>query len=381
MPLSCSVPSRTAPIPILAVGFGRWTRDRVLGPILSSPEPHIHVTVVTCLVDGVEEYRKVVKPYFYARGLPAPKYLPDIEHALDAVENASSRPVAVISTPNCLHAEQAFASLDRGYDVYVERPLATRLEDARELARLAEQRGVLLFSGTQRRMEATYGYVHDAVVARQDFDTLTTIRCGLSVGERPSGWRLRRELAGGGIVIDSGFHLLDCGAWIAADAGHHFSANSHRMVNLLGHDGTAAPDPVNPIEHSAAGDLITSSGLRLVFDLTYAAPVNSVYEYFDARDRHGARILVLRVRARRSPEPGRVTHQRADGSIVTALVGGKKIYLDNARVPGQANESGPLRALLESRKRPVFSSSAHACAARSSLPTLELIEEIYNYAE
>ena len=102
--------------------------------------------MVTCLLDGVAEYKKVVEPHFDAKGLPLPKYLPDLGDALDAVRSASSRPVVLISTPNCLHAEQAYASLDRGYDVYVERPLATQFRDARGLADLAERRGVRLFT-------------------------------------------------------------------------------------------------------------------------------------------------------------------------------------------------------------------------------------------
>ena len=228
-------------------------------------------------------------------------------------------------------------------------------------------------------METTYKYVHDTVVARRDFGELATIRCSLSVGERPSGWREHRELAGGGIVIDSGFHLLDCAAWIAAAVGHSFSGISYRMVDLLGPDGrTQQPDPRNRIEHSAVGELATASGLRLVFDLTYAAPFGSVYEYFDVRDRNGARITVVRAQSHRSSEPGTVSHQRADGSIATARIGGQQIPLDNARLLGQANESGPLRAFLEARSRPSLDSSSHACAARSALPTWELIGEIYS---
>jgi hypothetical protein len=48
--------------------------------------------------------------------------------------------VAVISTPNCLHANQAVASLDRGFDVYVVRPLVTQLKDARVVAHRCRRR-------------------------------------------------------------------------------------------------------------------------------------------------------------------------------------------------------------------------------------------------
>jgi predicted dehydrogenase len=363
--------------PLLCVGFGQWTRDRVLGPLLNSSLIPLEVTAVTCLLQGATEYESVVKPYFHARSLQPPNYLPDLEDALNVVAGTGSRPVVLISTPNSLHAKHAYASLDQGYDVYVERPLAAQLEDVRQLVFLAEQRGVRLFCGTQRRMEAPYQYIHDAVVNQRDFGSLMTIRCSLSVGERPSGWRLHKELAGGGIVLDSGFHLLDCAAWIAADAGHYFTESSYRMITLLSEDGRVSRAPANQLEHSALGDLTTSHGLRLVFDLTYNAPIGSVYEYFDVRDQDGARITIVRSQSHRSQQPGRVTHQRADGSIVTTRISDEPIRLDDTYLPGRANESGPLRALLEARRHPADASYTHACSAQSALPTWGLIEEIY----
>lgn len=47
----------------------------------------------------------------------------------------------IIGSPHDLHYAHARAALERGLQVLVEKPLATRAEDARELVRLARQRG------------------------------------------------------------------------------------------------------------------------------------------------------------------------------------------------------------------------------------------------
>jgi hypothetical protein len=41
------------------------------------------------LMNGTAEYRKMIELYFYARGLTKPKYMPDLDDALDAVESTA----------------------------------------------------------------------------------------------------------------------------------------------------------------------------------------------------------------------------------------------------------------------------------------------------
>src|ERR1700736_2009702 len=50
--------------------------------------------------------------------------------------------VVDITTPNHLHVEQALAAIEAGKNVYCEKPLAVKVEDARRMAGAAKKAGV-----------------------------------------------------------------------------------------------------------------------------------------------------------------------------------------------------------------------------------------------
>src|ERR1700732_3778804 len=50
--------------------------------------------------------------------------------------------VVDITTPNHLHVEQALAAIEAGKNVYCEKPLAVKVEDARRMAATAKKAGV-----------------------------------------------------------------------------------------------------------------------------------------------------------------------------------------------------------------------------------------------
>jgi predicted dehydrogenase len=68
------------------------------------------------------------------------------QEMLEGERDRDDRPdLVVVATPNASHFEIAHAFLDAGFDVLCEKPLATRLADAAELARTARRLGRELF--------------------------------------------------------------------------------------------------------------------------------------------------------------------------------------------------------------------------------------------
>jgi predicted dehydrogenase len=65
----------------------------------------------------------------------------------DAILRDPEIQAVVIATPAASHARLVREALDAGKDVFVEKPLAMRTEDAVELARLAESKGRVLMVG------------------------------------------------------------------------------------------------------------------------------------------------------------------------------------------------------------------------------------------
>jgi predicted dehydrogenase len=62
----------------------------------------------------------------------------------------------VIATPDFAHTPILIDALMEGKDVYVEKPMATRLEDANRAVDLARSRGSVVQVGTQRRSDPRY---------------------------------------------------------------------------------------------------------------------------------------------------------------------------------------------------------------------------------
>ncbi|QTC87338.1 oxidoreductase [Brevundimonas pondensis] len=115
----------------------------------------------------------------------------------------------VLATPNDLHATQAGAALNAGKAVVVDKPFTLTAAEARRLATLAEERGLLLSVFHNRRWDA-------------DFLTLQTLiaedRLGPVVRFESSFNRWRPEVRdrwregagpGAGLWYDLGPHLID----------------------------------------------------------------------------------------------------------------------------------------------------------------------------
>lgn len=132
--------------------------------------------------------------------------------AVSGLDDALADPaidLAIIATPNALHAPQAKAALEAGKAVVIDKPFALDLAEAREVAALAKARGLFLSVFHNRRWDADFlalktelesGRLGDIRAVESHFD-----RYRPEVRDR---WRERDE-PGGGIWHDLGPHLID----------------------------------------------------------------------------------------------------------------------------------------------------------------------------
>lgn len=115
--------------------------------------------------------------------------------------------------PNYLHREALLQAFAAGKHVYCEKPLAVDAEDARQIAAAAAQHGVKV------GMTFNYRFVPALMRARRLIDEgrlgrIYSFRAeyfhtGYQNPDRPMSWRMRRELSGGGALVDLGSHLID----------------------------------------------------------------------------------------------------------------------------------------------------------------------------
>jgi len=117
-----------------------------------------------------------------------------------------------ISTPNIYHKEALLAAMEAGKDIYCDKPITARLEEAKEV-----EKNLNSYNGIHR-MVFNYRYFPAVMRAKQLIEEgflgqLINFRgayfhAGSVDPKRPLGWKERPE-AGGGAIQDMAPHILD----------------------------------------------------------------------------------------------------------------------------------------------------------------------------
>jgi 1,5-anhydro-D-fructose reductase (1,5-anhydro-D-mannitol-forming) len=124
-----------------------------------------------------------------------------------------------VCTPNFLNKKLTIAGLESGKHVFCEKPPAFTAKDVEEIRRAEEKSGKTLMYGFNHRQHASILKAKEMVDSGQFGKVLWMRgRYGKSVDQDfYQTWRAKKELAGGGILIDQGIHMLDLFLMFAED--------------------------------------------------------------------------------------------------------------------------------------------------------------------
>ena len=130
--------------------------------------------------------------------------------SLDTALYAADLDAVLISTRHHLHAAQAIAAAEAGKHVFVEKPLALSVEEAEAVVTRADEMGVLLTVGFNRRLAPT------ALALKVALDAVTgprTLLFRVNAGPLPASHWLNDPTEGGGRLLGEGVHFIDflCG--------------------------------------------------------------------------------------------------------------------------------------------------------------------------
>lgn len=160
-----------------------------------------------------------------------------------SVINRSDVDIVDICTPGHLHAEIAIAALDAGKHVLTEKPLASTFSDAERMTRAAaaaRAHGTRSMVGfNYRRIPALAGA--RAIVRSGRIGTVRHMRVSflqdwLADDTTPMSWRLRKEIAGSGVLGDLGSHLVDQVHYLLGEP----------ITTVSGHMRTMVPERPGP---------------------------------------------------------------------------------------------------------------------------------------
>lgn len=118
----------------------------------------------------------------------------------------------IVTVPHGAHREVVESAILAGVHVLKEKPFAINYEDATHLARLSKERDVQVMTALQRRFSPTYRSFFE--LAAQIGDPFAIdVQYTLNIARPDVGWRGQRAIAGGGCLIDMGYHMLDLLLW------------------------------------------------------------------------------------------------------------------------------------------------------------------------
>lgn len=188
----------------LLIGYGRRAAEGYMPALLSTDG------VELCAVCDVDPARKadLDKTLKRRSSKSSPGFYTDLAHLLN-----SERPdFAIVATPHSTHLGIAEELLRKKIPFLKEKPFAMNLEDAKRLVALVGKHSGHMRLCVQRRHHPLYAYAKKAILQIGTVRHFTA-SYHLSAGRYYSGWRSRPETAGGGAVMDMGYHLVDLLYW------------------------------------------------------------------------------------------------------------------------------------------------------------------------
>ena len=142
---------------------------------------------------------------------------PDWRSMLDAIDVD----LIVVCLPPTQTKDLILGAAAVGKHVVSEKPLATSVEASAELLAAVRAAGVFHGLGAAYRWTPALRAIR-AMLDRGELGEVRSIRASflLDYGADPDVpllWRFQRALAGGGIAIDTGYHLVDCARYLVGE--------------------------------------------------------------------------------------------------------------------------------------------------------------------
>lgn len=139
-----------------------------------------------------------------------------LQPALVIVEEASqlaahSLDGLVIALPHHCYAGIWDAVLALGLPILKEKPLGRSLDESLQLLTQAQQSGCYVQTAIQRRHHPSYQALRYQISAsgERPLEAHAHLHLGFNTSVENTTWRGNRAMAGGGALLDSGYHLID----------------------------------------------------------------------------------------------------------------------------------------------------------------------------
>ena len=185
----------------MVIGLGQQSINEHIPAILSTDRYEL-----VALVDPDLSKREIVKKIFnlsnnvnfYSNAKDAIKEN-DIEVAIIVVPHNKYLPLIELCAHNSVH-------------ILKEKPFATSMDEAKVIKSIAEKYNIKIMTCFQRRFHPIY---QSFKVMLNQIGKITTVNAFYTISSKNpnAGWRGNINEAGGGVLLDMGYHVLDLIIW------------------------------------------------------------------------------------------------------------------------------------------------------------------------
>jgi len=184
------------PLRVACIGMGWWS-DVLADAILRSGK----LKIVACYTRS-EEKRRAFAGKYRCRAAPSYEAILD-DRAIEAIIN---------TTPNDSHLETTRAAAAAGKHVFLDKPIANTVIDARAITDACRKAGVVLALGYQRRRESHFRWIRQRI-DEGAFGRLVNAEANISrdrLGKIDlNSWRYTAAGMPGGVMLQIGIHYTD----------------------------------------------------------------------------------------------------------------------------------------------------------------------------
>lgn len=232
------------------VGLGNLSRGQ-LGPALRATEHARLAAIVTGTPEKAERWKQEY-------GVPD-THVYNYE-TYDRIADNPDVDVIYIVLPNGMHEEYTIRGLKAGKHVFCEKPMANTAEECRRMIAASREAGRKLGVGYRCQFEPHH---REAIRLARDevFGRLRHIEAGFGFGiGDPNQWRLDKELAGGGPLMDVGIYALQACRYLTGE----------EPVEVTAQTVKTNPEKFDEVEETLVWTMRFPSGVTTTCETTYA---------------------------------------------------------------------------------------------------------------
>lgn len=163
----------------------------------------------------------------------------------DQIADNDDIDIIYVVLPNSMHAEYSIRAAEAGKHVISEKPMATSVEDCQRMIDACEQAGKKLSVGYRVHFEPHNKEIMR--IGRNDvFGPIQTMdgAFGFPIGDM-NAWRVDKELAGGGPLMDVGIYVVQAGIYTMGEL----------PISVTASDETREPEKFGDVEGTIRWDL------------------------------------------------------------------------------------------------------------------------------